>query len=360
MPDPMLLLRLGRLTFLRPRERIVIAYHLRSDEQFRRLSLRDLSQLVKRPLSGARQAEEATAFDLVRDREALEADDFSLVSFFDEAYPPRLRHIFDPPLMLYCRGNRDLLHHLDTVSVVGTRVATMDGLEAARRLAEGVAASGYPVVSGLARGIDGAAHRGALRYPGGRTVAVLGSAVDRVYPSRNQPLGREILACGGLLVSEYAPGTPARKFHFPQRNRIIAGVSELLWVIQAPAGSGALITADHAIDQNREVVCHSVGTTPGSRNLGTRKLAEEGAKVWSDWESFLRNGEWPPMPPEEATVEELLREWGYLPGENETKETRSGGKRRGRRSRVARKSKEMFDGQQLLSLFTGDEEELEA
>jgi predicted Rossmann fold nucleotide-binding protein DprA/Smf involved in DNA uptake len=132
-------------------------------------------------------------------------------------------------------------------------------------------------VSGLARGIDAEAHRGCLAE-GGRTAGVLGNGVDQVFPGSSAPLGRRILAGGGCILSEYPPGEPPRPFHFPGRNRIISGLSRAVVVVQAPEGSGALITADYALEQGRELMVHADGLE-GPAGAGTRALAAEGAQA---------------------------------------------------------------------------------
>lgn len=352
MPETGLLLRLNRLTFLAPRDRIILAQQLETEESLRRATIEELSIMVGRPLSPGRYGGSSLEFDLERDREALEDGDISICSFFDADYPPRLRQIFDPPLLLFVRGHREVLNDDAGVSIVGTRRPTPGALEAARELAEAVAREGYPVVSGLARGIDGAAHWGALRHPGGRTVAVLGSGIDNLYPPQHRPLAREILASGGSIVSEYPPGTMVRKHQFPERNRIIAGLTALLWVVQAPEGSGALITVDFALQENRDVTVHTVGAGAQKECEGSRGLVREGAGVYESWSDFLGQEHWPPDKITEPAVEETLLEW--VTG-GEKQESRSGG--RGRR-RQRRRTEEMLSGQELLALFSGNEEEL--
>ena len=344
MPETTLLLRLSRLSQLRPRERIILAHHLETEEAFLAASPSELSFIVGRPVSADPHGPEAVEFDLRRDLRSLEAGEISVCSFFEADYPPRLREIFDPPLLLFLRGHRELLNDDAGVSIVGTRKPTAEAVAETRKLAAAVAQGGYTVVSGLARGIDGAAHRGALGHPGGRTIAVLGSGVDRLYPPQHRPLAREILATGGLIVSEYPPGTEVRKYQFPERNRIIAGLTSLLWVVQAPEGSGALITADFALQENRDVVVHATGAAPGERNQGSRALAEDGAKVYESWERFVKQEIWPPRAAEEPTVAETLEEW--------TGRTR---RKNSRRSVGVRKhTEEMISGQELLALFSGD------
>jgi DNA processing protein len=150
---------------------------------------------------------------------------------------------------------------------------------AAWRLGRDLAASGVVVVSGLARGIDGQAHRGALEA--GLTVAVFGCGIDQISPSGHLGLARKIAASGGTLVSEYGPGEPAFGYRFVERNRIISGLARSVVVVQAPARSGALLTADFALDQGRDVVVHEAGLE-GDRGAGTKALVDQGAPVIAD------------------------------------------------------------------------------
>ena len=175
----------------------------------------------------------------------------ALVLREDAQYPPLLRQIAHPPHLLYVYGETDLTDRFP-VAVVGTRRASAYGLTHTRELAAELAQTGVCVVSGLALGIDAAAHTGALDG-GGRTVAVLGSALDKPYPQENKPLMRRILESGGSVVSEYAPGTPPSRYSFLQRNRIIAGMSLGTLVTEGPRRSGALNTATRTLESGREV-----------------------------------------------------------------------------------------------------------
>ena len=169
----------------------------------------------------------------------------------DAQYPPLLRQIAHPPHLLYVYGETDLTDRFP-VAVVGTRRASAYGLTHTREIAAELAQTGVCVVSGLALGIDAAAHTGALDG-GGRTVAVLGSALDKPYPQENEPLMRRILESGGSVVSEYAPGTPPSRYSFLQRNRIIAGMCLGTLVTEGPRRSGALNTATRTLENGREV-----------------------------------------------------------------------------------------------------------
>ena len=189
------------------------------------------------------------------------------------AYPPLLAQLHDPPARLYLRGDAALLTR-PTVAVVGARSCSPYGAQVARSLASELAGAGLVVVSGLARGIDAEAHRGALAA-GGRTVAVLGCGIDRDYPAAHAGLAQRIEA-DGLLVSEYPPGTEPAPWRFPARNRIIAGLSLATVVVEARERSGALITADFALELGREVFAVP-GEITAALSAGTNDLIRQGA-----------------------------------------------------------------------------------
>lgn len=183
--------------------------------------------------------------------------------FSDEDFPPLLREMTDPPFMIFYRGNFDLLKR-KSVSVVGTRRATRNAVIQAQKFAEEACDYGYNVVSGLAFGIDLASHKGAMNSETPFTTAVLPSGIDTITPSSNIKTAAGIIEKGGLILSEYTPGTPALGFRCVQRDRIIAALSEATVVVQAPPGSGALITAKCALDYGREVVFHKAATDSDS------------------------------------------------------------------------------------------------
>lgn len=212
--------------------------------------------------------------DLAAELERLKQAGVKVLTWVSEDYPTNLRNIHDPPPVIYVKG--ELLPEDDwAVAVVGTRHASVYGKEAARRLAADLAGNGVTVVSGLAAGIDTVAHHAALDA-GGRSIAVLGSGVDIVYPEQNVALARRLQEQGALL-SEYALGTKPERSNFPPRNRIISGLSLGTLVVEAGSRSGALITADFAGDQGRDVFA-----IPGSifqRSCeGSNKLIQDGAK----------------------------------------------------------------------------------
>lgn len=200
----------------------------------------------------------------------------------DKRYPEYLREIFDPPLVLYCAGRAEVLD-VPAVSMVGARKPTPYGRAVAERLAEDLASRGLVVVSGLARGIDSIAHWGALK--GGKTIAVLGSGLNRIYPKENRHLFEKIVD-DGIVLSEYPLESPPLGYHFPLRNRIISGLSLASVVIEATRKSGSLITARLALEQNREVMAVPGSITSGL-SWGTNWLIKNGAKLVEDWRDVV-------------------------------------------------------------------------
>ena len=197
-----------------------------------------------------------------------------IVTMDDAAYPGRLRDMYDPPVVLYGKGSMPLFDEEAAVAVVGTRKCTPYGTGAASQLGYELARQGGLVVSGLAKGIDGAAHQGALRA-GGFTAAVLGGGVDMIYPPENRRLYEDIAATG-VLLSEYPPGTEPKGSHFPVRNRIISGLSLGVLVVEAPERSGALITANTALEQGRDVFAVP-GPINADTSRGCNQLIRDGA-----------------------------------------------------------------------------------
>jgi DNA processing protein len=217
-----------------------------------------------------------------REIAALERAGASLVSWADAGYPARLRQIAQPPLALEVRGI--LVADELAVAVVGARRASDYGRRMAEELGRGLAQAGIAVVSGLAAGIDGAAHRGALAA-NGRTIAVLGTGVDRVYPSWHRDLAAAI-AARGALVSEFPCGAPPLPYHFPRRNRVIAGLSAGVVVVEAAEDSGSLITVFHALEQGREVFAVP-GPAGHPLQRGAHRLIRQGARLVTSADEVL-------------------------------------------------------------------------
>jgi DNA processing protein len=212
-----------------------------------------------------------------------------LVTIGDPRFPQPLREIFDPPILLYARGRVELLQKL-SLGVVGTRRPTPYGLAVAERIAGDLAHAGLAIVSGMARGIDAAAHQGALAH-NGDTVAVLGCGVDVVYPSENKKLAADI-AARGLIVSEFPMGATAFPQNFPIRNRIISGLGLGVLVVEGAQYSGSAITAKLALDQGREVFAIP-GNITSKLSWGPNLLIKQGARLVQDWNDVIAE-----LPPE--------------------------------------------------------------
>ncbi len=204
-----------------------------------------------------------------------------LVTLDDPGYPQRLKEIYDPPVVLYVRGNAEVLTR-PGIAVVGTRHPTPYGSGMAERLACDLAAQGLVIISGLARGVDTASHRGAIAAKG-KTVGVFGTGVDVIYPKENSRLSEQILGLGGALISEFALGTFAAPQNFPIRNRIISGMSSGVLVVEAAEYSGTRITARCALEQNREVFAVP-GNVTNKNSWGPNTLIKQGAKLVATWE----------------------------------------------------------------------------
>jgi DNA processing protein len=205
------------------------------------------------------------------------------ITWSDAAYPPALTTIVDPPPVLWVRGAQDVLSR-PAVAIVGSRAGTAYALSVAEQLARDLATAGLVVVSGLARGVDSAAHRGVVAA-GGMTIGVLGSGVDVLYPREHTALAREIEK-DGAIISELVPGTPPQQQFFPRRNRIISGLSRAVVVIEAGEQSGSLITARCALDQGRDVLAVP-GSVLSGRNRGAHALLRDGAKIVESADDIL-------------------------------------------------------------------------
>jgi DNA processing protein len=205
-----------------------------------------------------------------------------IVDILDPAYPVLLREIFDPPIILYIRGKK-WNAELPQVAVVGTRRPTGYGLNCAERLAEDLAARGLAVTSGLARGLDAAAHRGALRA--GTTYAVFGSGLDFVYPKENRGLA-DLVEKNGAVISEFPLGTPPSPQNFPIRNRIIAGMSLGVVVVEAAEYSGSLITVRLGLEGGREIFAVP-GNITSAQSFGPHALIRQGAKLVAGWQDVV-------------------------------------------------------------------------
>ena len=238
--------------------------------------LRHVAGLRPSVVAAIRKAPDSSVVAQVRkEMRLIEKGASSIVTILDPAYPRRLAMIPDPPPVLYVRGTWPSAGE-HAVAIVGSRRATQSGAHMTQELSQRLAEMGFTIVSGLARGIDAAAHRGALAAKA-RTIAVVGCGVDRTYPPEHQQLRRDIEG-NGAVVSELPLGSPPLPYHFPRRNRIISGLSLGVIVSEADQKSGALITARFALEQNREVFAIPGAVKPG-RHRGAHALIKQGAKL---------------------------------------------------------------------------------
>ena len=283
-----LLLALVRCTFLTCREKEFLAKNLDNLESLTVLSIEDISHAIGRSVNTRLWRPELAPSLVDRD---LSQFGTRWVPVLSPDYPPLLRELHDPPFAVFWRGCLPD-PELPMVAIVGTRAPSGDGALSAARLAHEFADAGIPVVSGLARGIDAFAHRGALDGRG-KTVAVLACGVEEIYPRSNIRLASRAVEAGGCLLGEYPPGEPPLQYRFPQRNRIISGLSRAVIVVEAPTKSGALITADFALEQGRDlfVVRDTLGSLRGD---GTRALQADGAVAI-------------------GSAREVLDSWGFTP-----------------------------------------------
>jgi len=206
------------------------------------------------------------------------------VFFNDKDYPLRLKKIPDPPKQLYIEGNLSVINF--PLAVVGTRKISDYGRQTTEYFVKDLVRAGITIVSGLALGVDGLAHRIALEN-NGRTIAILGSGLNHIYPTAHKKLAEKILIAGGALISEYPPETPPYKSNFPARNRIISGLSLGVLVVEAPKNSGALITADFALKQKRKIFVVP-GRIYDKNSQGTNELIKKGAQLVSESKDILK------------------------------------------------------------------------
>ncbi|MFC1947550.1 DNA-processing protein DprA [Chloroflexota bacterium] len=227
--------------------------------------------------------EKRESISLDSEMEKLERLGVHVFTYKDDGYPSRLREIYDYPPVIYVRG--EIIPEDEwCLSVVGTRGATVYGRQVAEEITADLARNRITIISGLARGIDSIAHRSALEA-GGRTIAIFACGLDTVYPAENADLARRIIQ-NGAIISEYPPGTKPRPDYFPRRNRIMSGMSLGVLVIEAGESSGAIITANIALEQNREVFAVP-GSILSTASKGTNHLIQEGAKLVRDYTDIL-------------------------------------------------------------------------
>jgi len=295
------------------REKITLCESLGDESELIQKSRSDIEALIGRALNAWDADSPKRTAERVAEKARVRG--INMVSWQSPLYPPLLREIYDPPVLLFFRGKLPDPER-PLAAIVGTRKPSPASCAQAFDIARGLGRAGISVVSGLAMGIDSFAHRGNMEG-GAQTVAVLGSGVDEVYPSSNRVLALRILETGGALLSEYPPGTGPRKWNFPARNRIISGISRGALIVEAPQKSGALITARFALDQNRDLWVASSGVSASGTDAeekrfalydkrGTSKLADDGASIIK-------------------TASEILEAWNIKLPEQAPEQERSGG-----------------------------------
>ncbi|MDR2484344.1 MAG: DNA-processing protein DprA [Treponema sp.] len=293
---------IARIPRISAAEKILLCKRCNRENDIAALSKKDAEALLGRALGNRPWNMDTLRAQAERDAAIARMRGIGYVSYMSPLYPPLLREIWDPPVLLFYRGRLPNPER-PMVAVVGTREPSPPALLQAYDIAKGLAYRGMPVVSGLARGIDAMAHRG-NSDGGAPTVAVLGSGLDEIYPVINRALARRVVESGGCLLSEYPPEMQPRKWHFPARNRIISGLARGTLIVEAPAASGALITARFALEHGRDIWVASTGVTGGEYTRlrgGTAKLAAEGAPVI-------------------ASAADILKEWGLAPASRGEKE----------------------------------------
>jgi DNA processing protein len=269
-------LYISRIPGLSTRERIVISDKYSSLDELLKAKISDFEYILNRNLSSVCLHLSSVQKEMMSILSSIRNSEVDIINFFSINYPPQLREIYNPPFLLYKKGG-NLYYNFPSVAVVGTRNPSQIAYRASYNLGLEIADHDIYMVSGLALGVDRAAHAGVVKRKG-NTVAVLGNGIDFIYPQRNKVLGQEIIDLGGVLLSEYPLGTPPFKYNFPARNRIISGLSQTVVVVEAPLKSGALITAGFALDQGRDVFIHrsSINSIKGA---GCRRLLFEGAGI---------------------------------------------------------------------------------
>ena len=287
-----------------------------SAEQVYTVSIGALKAVVKAEIA----AEISKGIDaelLAPVRRWLQDSNNRIVTLADSDYPQALLNISDPPLLLYVKGRAELLNR-PTIAMVGSRHATPQGIHNAEAFAKTLSDAGYCIISGMAHGIDAAAHRGALKGISG-SIAVIGTGMDKVYPSANRELAH-MLASQGVLVSEFPLGTAPLGSNFPRRNRLISGMSLGCLVVEATLQSGSLITARLALEQGREVFAIP-GSIHAPQSRGCHSLLKQGAKLVENAQDILEEFGAIPLksaPPEPGPDSALLAQLGYDPVDLDT------------------------------------------
>lgn len=214
----------------------------------------------------------------------MKQNNIELIHIYDKYYPKKLKTIYDKPIVLYVKGNKSILNEF-SLAIIGCREHTKYGEIVAKNISYKIAKNNIVTISGLARGIDSIAHKETLKAKG-KTIAVIGSSIDNIYPEENKELAKEIIKNGGTIISEYVVGTKPQKMNFPARNRIISGMTDGVVVIEAKRKSGTMITVDFALEQGKEVFAVP-GNILSKNSEGTNELIKQGAKLVTKVEDIL-------------------------------------------------------------------------
>lgn len=214
----------------------------------------------------------------------MKQNNIELIHIYDKYYPKKLKTIYDKPIVLYIKGNKSILNEF-SLAIIGCREHTKYGEIVAKNISYQIAKNNIVIISGLARGIDSIAHKETLKAKG-KTIAVIGSSIDNIYPEENKELAKEIIKNGGTIISEYVVGTKPQKMNFPARNRIISGMTDGVVVIEAKRKSGTMITVDFALEQGKEVFAVP-GNILSKNSEGTNELIKQGAKLVTKVEDIL-------------------------------------------------------------------------
>lgn len=218
--------------------------------------------------------------------EYMSKNNIEIIDIYNKYYPDKLKLIYDPPIVLYVKGNKTILNN-KSIAIVGCRLPTNYGKNIANNMAYNLSVNNINIISGLARGIDTCSHIGCLKAKG-TTIAVVGCGLDRVYPEENKKLFEDIIKSGGAVISEYVIGTRPLAKNFPRRNRIISGLSNGTLIIEAKEKSGTLITADFALEQGKEVYAVP-GNITSINSFGTNELIKQGAKIVTNVQDILED-----------------------------------------------------------------------
>lgn len=212
-------------------------------------------------------------------------NEIQIIGVQDKKYPQQLKHIYDPPITLYVKGNINVLNEKNAIGIVGARKCSEYGKKVAIEISEYLSKNNINIVSGLAKGIDTWSHIGCLKG-NGKTIAVLGSGLNEFYPKENIGLAKEIIKSGGVIISEYTLGIKPERLNFPARNRIISGLSNKIVIVEASKKSGSIITADYALEQGKDIYVIP-GNITNKNSEGSNELIKEGANIITKYEDLL-------------------------------------------------------------------------